>query len=90
MNKHFQNTFTVRLDVFCSYTGEAQIFIYATLEFWQDLIKTKYFMTMSILALKENLTGKSYWCVFFVGYMITAGSETIQRAHESPMYLMDC
>ena len=50
--------FTVRLDVFCSYTWKAQILIYATIEFWRDLIKTKYFMTISILALKGKLNGK--------------------------------
>ena len=37
-----QNPFTVRLDVFCSYTWKAQIhvLVYATLEFLRDFIKT--------------------------------------------------
>ena len=33
MNSHFQKSFTIRLDVFCAYTGKVQILIYVTLTF---------------------------------------------------------
>ena len=41
------------------------ILIYARLEFWRDLIKTKYFMTISILAFKGKLNGKILLLRFF-------------------------
>ena len=65
MNKHFQNPFTVRLDLFCSYMWKAKILIYAKLEFWRNLFKTKYFITISILALKGKLNGKILLLRFF-------------------------
>ena len=34
LNQRFQNLFTIRLDVFCAYTGKVQIPIYVTLKFW--------------------------------------------------------
>ena len=44
--------------------------IYATLEIWRDLIKTKYFMTISILTLKGKLNGEILLVrFFFVGYI---------------------
>ena len=66
LNKHFPNLFTVRLDVFCSYTWKAQILIYATPEFWRDLIKTKLFLTVSILTLKGKLNGEILLLRFFL------------------------
>ena len=33
LNLRFWNSFTIRLDVFCAYTGKVQILIYLTLKF---------------------------------------------------------
>ena len=33
LNLRFQKSITVRLDVFCAYTGKVQILIYVTLKF---------------------------------------------------------
>ena len=33
LNYRFQNYFTLRLDVFCAYTGKVQILIYVTFNF---------------------------------------------------------
>ena len=47
------------------------LLIYATLELYEDLIKNKHFMTISIFAFKGELNAKILlFCFFFVGYTI--------------------
>ena len=75
MLKHIRNSMktvspkmvTDCIYVSCSYTEKAQILIYATFEFWQDLIRNNNFMTISIFALRGELNGKIYTGAFLSG-----------------------
>ena len=70
LNKRFQNSLTIRLDVFCSYKGKVQILIYTKLKFKEDFIRNKYFMTLNNFVLKGELNEKIVVVrFFFAGYI---------------------
>ena len=62
--------FTDCIDASYSCTSRAHILFYATLEFKKALGRNRYFKTIGILALKEELNGEILLvCFFFAGYI---------------------